>query len=263
MKKHPFPILLLLTVVGILSISCNMTSAIFATPTPTITNTPTITPSPTPTNTPTPAPTLTPLPSGIRINKMPDEGTEFIDYDGRYKLTVPAGWTAIPLEKETIDESLSLATEQNTQLEAIIDYLHSVDESIYRVFFFDFRSEYADGKLISNINVIYQKDELVSSMPLDFIVSSTEESLPAMLPGAEVLSTNISTLSSGIEVGELDITQNTMAFDGTEVSMYQKIIIFKTEDGMVNITFSLPIKQRDTLQPEIDQVIASIALLSP
>ena len=203
------------------------------------------------------------MPSGILINEIPDGGTEFIDYDGGYKLVAPPGWTAISLEKEKIDEILSSTTEQNSQYETIIEYMSNVDESVYRAFFFDFRSENTSGKFVSNVNVIFQEDKLVSSMPLDFIVSATEENLTAMLPESKVLSTDIITLESGIQAGEIQIIQEMSAFDGTKTSVYQKIFIFLNNGGMVNITFTLPIEQQDTLQPEIDQFVDSIVLLSP
>ena len=262
MKKHPLQVLLSLVFAGILSLSCNMTSTIFATPTPTVTNTPTITPSPIPTNTPTPTPTLTPLPSGILINEEPDGSTEFIDYDGGYKLVAPSGWTAIPLEKEKIDEILSASIEQNPQYEAIISYLNSVDSSVYRVFFFDFRSEHTNGQFASNINVIFQKDDLTSGIPLNFIVSSTAENLKMILPDVEVLSTGIRTLDSGIELGEIEVSQIVTNAVGTKTSIYQKVIIFKAGGGVVDITFSLPIDQQEILQPEIDDLVDSIMLLS-
>ncbi len=78
----------LIVLISLVSLACNVTSALpfLATPTPTSTLTPTSTPTPTMTPTPTltPTPTITPTPSGEIVSE-PKEG---------YSLYIPDGFSA-------------------------------------------------------------------------------------------------------------------------------------------------------------------------
>src|SRR5512143_4113517 len=119
-------------------LSCSGVSDIpnlFATETPTPTNTftpsPTFTPSATPTATQTPSPT--PVPTGIDVQKQADGSIVFIDYDNKFKLTLPNDWLVIPFNKSAYADAMDTLTKDNPQLAAAAQAFKEMDPDMFRL----------------------------------------------------------------------------------------------------------------------------------
>lgn len=231
-----------------------------ATPTPTLTftSTPTPSPSPTPTFTPTFTPTVTPPPTG-RVRQEQSDGTVlFTDYDGRYQMTFPKGWTVVILSQSEINSALEGLPEQEQNVSSMIEALKSADvNNLLRVVGFKFSAQ--QGMYTPNINISYDTNPLLAAISLEDLISATAAYFPSLK--IDVVHTEVKETSSGIPIGVIEARWSMMAADGKKVNLEQKQVFFKSGEGVAIITLSTVRNATVDLSTDLEMLIESIQLL--
>jgi hypothetical protein len=264
MKRLPFAqtSIFLITIFSLAAITCSSTSRIpnpFATATPSPTATSTSTPSPTPTSTPTLTPT--PLPTGTVHQLQPDGTTLFTDYDNKFEVVFPAGWTAISLTPKDLNYIFTLAAKDNPELESTLTDLKSLDPKVFRGFAFDFRPEHMINGYPANITVTAQSNSLINGMSLKNVVDETTQSLPQLFKGIKVLSSKVTTNGSNIPIGIIETNLSIATANGSKLRVYEQVVILKISEVVVSITLAVPTSRQKDLLPDFEEVIDSIKLL--
>ena len=258
---------------GTLACSAGGFANIFATPTPPPTSTPVPTNTPVPTDTPTATPiptdtatpeippTSTVPPTGTSKTSQPDGSVLFTDYDNQFSIVFPQAWTAITLNHDDLNSLLQNAADSNPAMQQTYTMLQNMDPNTFRIFAFDFRPEHLIAGYTTNINVMAEKNSLLSGMTLKNIVDVTVQSLPQMLPGIKVLSSSVTTSSSGVPLGVIEANMPMTASNGTPITVYEKMIIFQRTDGIVEITLATHKSLQQSVLPEFQSIVDSLALL--
>lgn len=248
----------MLAVLLITSLACQAATNL---PNPFATATPTITPSPTPTSTPTPTATPTPIPTGKVTEELPYGSTRFTDYDGKYELTFPPGWKTIDLGKDDISSMLDPMVDTNPGFQSALDSVKEMDPDTFRVMILDFNKGHYTKTSVTNVTVGMQTEGIYKTMPIEFLVSSTVEAMPNMIPGITIISNTWAETELGIEMGTIETNWAVRDINDQEIKVYQKMVMFQTDAGLIIVTFSSPLDLKDAVQADFNSIIESIRLL--
>lgn len=236
---------------------CGVISSLLPEPTttPIPTDTPTPLPSPTATLAVTPTTPATPTPAlDTEVLENTDGTRTFIDHQYGYAISFPVGWLVLELGEGDFEELFAVGAEefpQFEQFETLADQLGPGG----RIVAANFGNVDVDAEFLSNVNV------LVLEMPgisLEFLVEMNAQSVPQLLPGAEVIDTQVITNSLGTELGL--ISYNYLLSDaGPEVYFLQAYLLI--EGQMVAITGGTTVQLRQELQPVFEGILDSVELL--
>lgn len=261
-NKGIFKLAVFISMAALASLSCGVSDigGIFATETPTPTSTftpsPTATPSTTPTSTPTSTPTATPMPEAV-TEKLADGSTRFTDFEGGYTFVLPEGWLVLNFVVDDPEQALDDAIKANPDKAAVLSGLQTAIAQNARMGAADFTPEHFTTT--SAPLLFGMLDTSTRSMPLGDIVKANGDMLPQLL-NAEVKVSDVVANPFGIAYGVLDITIKVSANDIT-ASVYEKLIIFNTDDYTVYITFAVLDDLKGGGLQGVDDLIASLELL--
>ncbi len=187
--------------------------------------------SPTATETQTPSPTS--LPTGINVEKQSDGTTLFIDYDNKYQLTFPKDWTVIPFKKDDFTNVISKLAEENPQLAAAAQSFKDMDPNVFRLVALNTDSKYVMNTFASNLNITAYADQLLGSMPLEFVTGALEEQFKKN--GLTVLTNGVNVVenSHGVNIEYID-TERTAK--GSKI--VQRVLVFQSNQKLVMIAFT-------------------------
>jgi hypothetical protein len=268
MKKSPARriIFIFAGILAMAALSCSSisdVSSLFATntPTPTLTFTPspTLTPSPTFTPSPTPSPSPTAAPAGSKTEKQADGSTLFTDIDNSYQVSLPKGWTILPLSSEDMAQILQSMSDKNPEFKKIADNFKNLDPDVIRVMALNLDSKYIQSGASPSLSVIAIDNKVMTSMPLDFVMEALEESFKQQ--GGEALSSSTLTNANGVEMGSFEYIQNVPSPMGGNVQVRYKTIIFKAADKMIMVQLGTPKQFADEFLSIMDQIKDSVKLL--
>jgi len=244
--------------------SCNVAGfAATETPVPTSTFTPAPTFTPTPIPTDTPVPTATPLPTGAVTEEQADGSTLFIDYDNQFQFVIPADWFVIPLSTGDLAEILDNLAEESPELSESAELFSQLDSDVIRVIALNDDPKYVANDFASNLSVTALADELMSSMPIDFVTGAVEEQLAQQ--GAELLSEHELSVvnANGVEIGSFSFEQSTFTATGATIQIRSKTFIFQSDGKLVMMQLVAPVEFSDELLPKLDGMADSVKLLAP
>jgi len=261
-KKGFVGILLLVGMLTLASLSCGVSSLtnLFATATPTatltFTPTATFTPSPTATFTPSPTATSTPLPTGVLTEPLTDGTNRFTDYDNKYALILSGDWIIIPIQKDQLDAMLEKLSKDNPNLVDSAKAFQDMDPKVIRLVALNGNSEYFAKGYASNLNITAIDDATLSALPLSFITGALEETFKKQ--GMTVLSTGDNPVDNqnGVEMKYMDIQQD---FGGVKIQ--QRMLLFKSDNKMIMITFSTIPQFKDVIFEAATEIGLSVELL--
>jgi hypothetical protein len=266
-RKSIIPVLILVFW-AMVALACNASTVtdLFASPTPTSTDTPTptptFTPTPTPTATATPTQTPTPVPTGVETQKQTDGSTLFVDYDNKFKLTLPKGWVVIPM---TIEDMAGVAQELAKENPDIADELNSL-QGLQGVYSDMLRGValYADRNFTykgyaTNISIMALTDPTLAGMPLPFVSGILEEQLKQN--GAKILTEGVNEIANpnGVEVEYIDFEQ-TLSVQGMNQTIATRVVLFLVDDKLVWLQLFTPKKFSKDILPIANEIGASIEL---
>lgn len=259
-SKSIFKLALVISIIALAGISCGVSEigSLFATatPTPTSTLTPTPTFTPSPTSTPTQTPTATPMPDAA-IENLADGSTRFTDYVGGYTFVLPQGWLVINFVVDDPGQALDDAMQANPEKAVILNGFQSALAQNARMGAADF----TDGHFTATsapllFNVL---DSSTQFMALGDILATNSEMIPQLL-NAEVKTSEVMENPLGVAYGVLDITITVSANNKT-ASVIEKLVIFKTDDYTVYVTFAVLDELAEGGLQGVDVLIGSIELL--
>jgi hypothetical protein len=239
-NKNIFKLILFVSILALAGLSCGVSDIgkLFATetPTPTSTYTPTttFTPSPTSTSTPTRTPTATPMPESF-LEKLADGSTRFTDFKGGYTFILPDGWMVINFAVDDPVQALEDAKAANPDKVVILTGLQTAINQNARMGAADFAPDHfiaTSAPLLFNI-----LDNATQFMPLSDILDANKEVIPQLLK-AEVKDSGLLENALGVQYGFIDISLNLTVSD-TNASIFEKLIVFKTDDYTVYFTFAV------------------------
>jgi hypothetical protein len=202
--------------------------------------------------------TATPRPTGLLKEEQSDGATLFSDYDGGYQITFPEGWTVVIPEEGDISEALSAIPEQEENISKLIEAARSADaNNMIRGFGFNLKAQ--QGVYTPNINVSQNTNSLLLAASLKDLVDATVAYYPSI--NIEVVSSEVRETASGTEIGVIETQWAMNASGGEKIDLRQKQVMFKSEGGVVILTFSTIKETTVDLSADVDTVIESFKLL--
>lgn len=202
--------------------------------------------------------TATPRPTGLLKEEQSDGATLFSDYDGGYQITFPEGWTVVIPEEDDISKALSTIPEQEENLSKLIEAAMNADvNNMIRAFGFNLKAQ--QGEYTPNINISQNTNSLLLAASLKDLVDATVAYYPSM--NIEVISSGVKETASGMEMGVIEAQWTMNAPGGEKIDLQQKQVMFKSEGGVVILTFSTVKDATIDLTADVDKVIESFKRL--
>ncbi len=185
---------------------------------------------------PTPTPTV---PAGVEA-----ASASFIDDQGGYQLSLPAGWTSLEATSQEAGQILSAAAFQNPGQSGF----YQLDKGLIRLIALAGPEDHA-ASLIADL------DPESQGLPVDFLLASSAQQSQDILPGAQLLKAEVQTNQHGVEIGEMEII---LPARETSTDMYERKLILQTRKGCLWITMLVDAKARSQVIPQLDAIAASI-----
>jgi hypothetical protein len=257
------PALAALAIATLLTATIGCTAIPFFVPTSTPTPTPTHTPTATPTAIPTSPPTAAPKPTpGSAGRTEPDGSTPFTDSELGYQLTLPPEWIVINLGAEDIEAALQQAGEANPDLAPLIDaYAATVAQGARLVAFDPDPGQLATGYM-GNI-VVVAVDFPGVDVSLENVVESTAQYLEAMIPGSELLSSEMIDDLNGHPVGRIEMRMHLTTLYGTPITVRSTWIIALVSGKLFELTLQSEASRFPGYAAMFEDVIQSLVITPP
>ncbi|NOZ72655.1 MAG: hypothetical protein GXP38_12220, partial [Chloroflexi bacterium] len=187
-----------------------------------------------------------------------DGSTLFLDRDSGYQLTIPADWIVIPLGEGDYESLLQVGADTINVDQNLLDMLLSQADTTNALFMaWNFDSATLSDSGVPTITLI--KQELPGKVPTEFVLKASAQSMPKLLAGAEVLSSDMVENAQGVNLGVIEILLPTSEESGGD-TIYEKLALLVNNSTMFNLTTVVDQKFRDTIEPIFDEVIDSITL---
>jgi len=205
-----------------------------------------------PVSTPTPKVSL----NGTSLIIREDQSTVFIDHKAGIELSIPSGWLAVRInEPEYYAAFTSNAVMANSAIMDRLTEIQGLDPNIFRYEAIDIRDGHSSDGNLNIINSVFQEGALRS---LEEIEKVEKDSFPPF-DNAKLIGTNYSQTTNGLRILIIE-----KSWDGLgEITIYHRGIFFSLPSGVFVIDSYIDISMKDTILPEIEQVINSVTLLNP
>jgi hypothetical protein len=245
-----------------------ITQACSPTPTPAPPNAPTSAPAadstPTqmaaPTAAPLETPSVTPRPSsGVAVEEQADGSTIFFDFDNGYSVTLPAGWSVVPLNGADLPSVVEAVSNRNPGLpEAPTGCFGDIAPETIRAVSLYPNAEFVTDALAPNIGIVRIDDPLAAKIPMSYV-------LPNVVSDREkkgtVTSSEIREIAGGLQVGVVDVEADCLTPSGATIATVQRAAVFQAGKVAIALALMAPAEFAEQLLPTADAVIASIQLL--
>lgn len=261
-SRSKVPALVLLGCVPLL-LGCGVLNSILPPPTPTPTHTPTSTPTPLPSPTPTRTPSPTHTPTGqdvepnTRIEVETDGSRRFIDGDYGYTIRFPQQWLVLELTAGDFEQMFAEASDEVPELDQFEQLVAQLGPGA-RMYAMDLTAGHSQPDFQSNVNVLVA--ELPTSLSLEFLVTLNAQSLPQLLPGVEVLDSQVFTNAQQTELGLVTYTY-LLGEGGPEVFIMAALL--PSGDSIVTITAGSAAGLRSVMQPAFESIFDSVERIEP
>lgn len=255
-NKSSRSLMILVMLLVLTSISCGVSSLPFlATETPTSTATFTPSPTLTPSSTPTLTPTATPLPTGVQTEEQADGSTLFNDYDNKYQLVLPKEWVVIPFDQDELGVLVDELSKDNPKFEDAAAAFKNLDPDVFRLVALNQDKKYFESGAVPNVNITAIENDVLSAMPLSFVVGALEESFKQ--GGTKVVSEGVNTIDNlnGVEIEYLDIEQ-----EANGLKIAQRLLVFQSNGKLILVTLTAPVDFKADVFASGDLIGASIEL---
>jgi hypothetical protein len=210
--------------------------------------------TPTPTLAPTEAFTATPKISlaGTSLILREDQSAVFIDHKAGIELEIPAGWMAVRINEEEFYNAFTSAAAADAAIRDRLARLQTLDSSWFRLDAIDIRPGHVYNGAASDINVIFQENDSRSFEE----IAESENAQP--LANFEVISSGYQRTANGMETLVME-----HKWDVTTGTAYYKGVFFKIPSGLLVLDFYSPLDFKDTVLPDFEKVVNSVALIDP
>lgn len=206
-----------------------------------------------------PAETSTPevIPLGSTLTKQEDGSILFVDDRAGYEVTVPAGWLAVRIDGREYLDAFTLAEAVDPAVQRSLLAVQNQDPNKFRLFAFDTQDGHIQSNFVTNINFLWDQQNGMS-LADDTDLKEIAASLPSVIPGIKILTTEIIATAGGISIGSISSEWITQTTDNPSVPVYQKQVFLKAGTGTLAITFTTTGGLKDTILPAFDAMIETI-----
>jgi hypothetical protein len=156
-----------------------------------------------------------------------------VDYDNKFKFTLPADWVIIPFRKDSLAETLNKLAEENPQLAAAAKAFENMDPEMFRVVAINKNLKYLKNTFASNLNVTAYENELLAAMPLEFVTGALEDQFQQN--GAKVLTHDVNVVenSHGVNMQYIEIEQTV-----GDNKIRQRVLMFQSNKKLIMLAFT-------------------------
>lgn len=208
-----------------------------------------------PTSVPTEAYTPTPQVSltGTSLIFHEDQTAEFIDYKAGVKLIIPAGWLAVRINEDEYYKAFTNDVVLNDpEIYKRLNQIQTHDTNFVRLDAIDMRPGHVVNGMISDISVIFQENDFRTLEEW----SRAERQQVSVYSGYKILSSKYQETTDGTRI--LVIEKSWDYLGGT---LYYRGVFFSLPTGTLVLDFQTNNTFKDTVLPDFEQVINSLALL--
>jgi hypothetical protein len=165
----------------------------------------------------------------------------------------------VDFSEEEFEEILAESLEDFPDMKESLGDLEELGgEAFIRFMGIDTSKEHLRGFTFPFLFSFFAEDDIISALPLDFMLEMSVQALPDQVPEAEVLDSKISETAAGVEVGIIDVIITDPEESGYGSEIFVKQAIFKVEKRMVMMVFYVVSELREDVEPVFDEIIDSI-----
>ena len=214
----------------------------------------TATPSPTATVTPTPTPKISVSGTLLVINK--DGSALFTDYKAGIQLAIPAGWLPLRVnEDEYYQAFTSAVTSSNPAINERLTQIQNADLNTFRLDAIDIRDGHTVNGVLTDMYVNFYPGDARSLEQ----VATAEGKKKSAFKNYLFLNRGYPKLADGTRTLVID---RTWTQDQTK-KVFQRSVFFSLPTGVLSLTLYSNKDFKDTVLPDFEQVINSLASLNP
>jgi hypothetical protein len=214
----------------------------------------TATPSPTATQTPTPTPKLSVNGTILVMNE--DGSALFTDYKAGIQLVIPAGWLPLRVNEEEYYQAFTsdIAT-SNPAVNQRLTQIQDADLDNFRLDAIDIRDEHTVSGILTDINVNFYPGDARSLEQL----AQAEGKKKSAFKNYLFLNRGYPKTADGTRTLVID---RTWSQDQTK-KIFQRSVFFSRPTGVLVLNLYSNKDFKDTVLPDFEQVINSVAPISP
>ncbi len=206
-----------------------------------------------------PIDTFTPTPkisiSGTSLVVHEDQSATFIDHTAGIQLTIPSGWMPVRPSEEEYYKAFTLdVVMANQDILNRLTRIQNADTDFFRLDAIDIRDGHVHHGIISDINVIFQPGDTRSLETW----AQAEKKKKQPFVNFRFISSSYPHTTNGTRVL---VIEESWAAD-LEV-IYYRGVFFSLPTGTLVLDFYSDILFKDTVLPDLEQVVNSVTLLNP
>jgi hypothetical protein len=215
----------------------------------------TATPSPIPTETIVPTPKISL--AGTSLIEQQDQSYSFIDHTAGIQLAIPAGWMPIRVNEEEYYKAFSSdVVLQNPPISEHLTAIQNVKPDILRLDAIDIRPGHIPNGIITNVNVIFEAGDVRSLEKWE----QAERNRKSPYKKYRFVSSSYPQTANGTKVL---LIEEHWAAAGDKGTIYYRGIFFPLPTGTIVLDFFTDSDFKDTVLPDFEQIVNSLAPLTP
>ena len=200
---------------------------------------------------------LTPTPqvsySGTSLMVQEDQTTEFIDYKAGIKLTLPAGWLAVRINEDEYYKAFATnVVLDDSDIYKRLNQIQTYDVNFFRLDVIDIRPGHVVRGMISDISVIFQENDYRTLEEW----AKAEKQQISPYSGYKFLSSKYQETTDGTRVLVIE-----ESWDHPGGTLYNRCVFLSLPTGTLVLDLQTNIEFKDTVLPDFEQVVNSLALL--
>ncbi len=215
------------------------------------------------TATPPPTETPTPVLLGSELERLPDGVSFFTDHDGRFQMTIPAGWLAVrPDNRDEINAVLVGEGAKNQKLfDQLVSDKNAYEANIDRLLIYPIRPDLQENVIFGFSKLTWQDPDAqaIDNATMGRLVRELESS--GSIPGFRATTSQIIQNGNGVSVmvikGRFFISDG----QGGSIPFVTTLAFFKPfPKSVARITFTVMQEFDAQISPDINAMIESIRL---
>jgi len=197
--------------------------------------------------------------SGTSLLELTDGSVQFTDYWAGMQLLIPPEWLGVRVGELEYYQAWEKVGTQNPELLRKFASIQTLDPDTYRVTAVDIRPEHILYEHVPTLDVIFAQGDI--STLNEVKISQLEKQPP--LANYKLLSSHFQKTTKGIEIVIIEFQWESATSVNQHYISYSKRVLFKVPTGTVSIDLHIPLEQKDSLEPEFDQMIGNLTLFTP
>jgi hypothetical protein len=200
-------------------------------------------------------------PSQSTLTKQSDGSTLFVDERAGYEIKLPAGWLMVRVNEQGYLDAFSLEEAANANIQQSLLSVQNENPNIFRLLAIDTQPAHIQNDFVSDIRFVLDEKKAISlNSDADLQAIAKGISTSAAVFRFEVTSVKIVTSASGTQFGVIEAKSSFTNATGTDVTIYQKQVLFDVKTGTQSIIFTTVGGLKETLLPVFDVMLETIKI---